>query len=404
MMLVNKICAAILLVGLRLIAGLLPLKVYRKLDKWGQRGDLKAAEKQTVNKRRKRVDLFLSVFLCFGAGLLLSTCFIHMIPEVRDSLDKVIRSGEYPVLEQFPFAEGIVCLGFFAVYLFEELGELLTGHGHSKKTKKKTNTVGLSNLNAENPVKTITSDSEDDHHKLRTVTISNAEDKNNVSAPKEEETDDDSDHGGGHHGHSHGPPILSDLEQRSVAAAIRGFLLVFALSFHSIFEGMAIGLQPTLKDVWFLFAAVTIHELAIMFCIGMEMLASHIRICLYVAYMVTLGLITPIGVAIGILVTEYFQDPTPFHTLIIAILQGIAAGTLLYVTFLEVLERERRKSGNGLIKLFSVFLGFILLSALEALSGHGNQADHHEDQATAGLEFVLQPVTTPQYFFYSPKV
>lgn len=82
MMLVSKICAAILLAALRLIAGLLPLKVYQKLDRWSQRGDVKAAEKQTINKRRKRVDLFMSVFLCFGAGLLLSTCFIHMIPEV----------------------------------------------------------------------------------------------------------------------------------------------------------------------------------------------------------------------------------------------------------------------------------------------------------------------------------
>ena len=48
-----------------------------------------------------------------------------------------------------------------------------------------------------------------------------------------------------------------------------GFLLVAALSFHSIFEGMAIGLQSTLNDVWFLFTAVIVHELAIMFCIGM---------------------------------------------------------------------------------------------------------------------------------------
>lgn len=82
MILVSKICAAILLAALRLLAGLLPLRVYRKLDKWGRKGDIKAAEKQTANKRRKQVDLYLSVFLCFGAGLLLSTCFIHMIPEV----------------------------------------------------------------------------------------------------------------------------------------------------------------------------------------------------------------------------------------------------------------------------------------------------------------------------------
>lgn len=292
--------------------------------------------------------------------------------QVRDSFDKVIKSGQYPALEQFPFSEGIVVLGFFAVYLFEELGELLMGHGEKKKKKKKANAAGSPTVNGQSPVKMVTSDSEDDRHKLTIITIP----KEDIGTRRvtEEGTDNDSDdsshHGHNHHGHSHGPPpILSDLEERSVAAAIRGFLLVFALSFHSIFEGMAIGLQPTLKDIWFLFAAVTVHELAIMFCIGMEMLASHIRVGIYIAYMVTLGLITPIGVAIGIFVTEYFQDPTPSHTLTIGILQGVAAGTLLYVTFLEVLERERRKSGNGLIKLLSVFVGFVLLSSLEALGG-----------------------------------
>lgn len=299
----------------------------------------------------------------------------------------MIKSGHYPVLEQFPFAEGIVVMGFFAVYLFEEIGELLMGHGQKKKNKKKIAGAART-MPVENPA-IVMSDLEDDHYKLRKVAVSNSEDetsarvapsdsngpgslleKNKTAVPSsrvEEGTSDDSDHEG-HHGHSHGPPLL-DLEQRSVAAAIRGFLLVFALSFHSIFEGMAIGLQPTLKDIWFLFAAVTVHELAIMFCIGLEMLASSIRVGIFVAYMVTLGLITPIGVAIGIVVTQYFQDPTPFHTLIIGILQGIAAGTLLYVTFLEVLERERRKTGNGLVKLLAVFLGFVLLSALEALGG-----------------------------------
>lgn len=81
--LVSKICAAILLSIFRLGAGLLPLKVYRKLEKWSEKGDLKAVEKRTVNKRKQRVDLLLSIFLCFGAGLLLTTCFLHLIPEVK---------------------------------------------------------------------------------------------------------------------------------------------------------------------------------------------------------------------------------------------------------------------------------------------------------------------------------
>lgn len=85
MLLVSKICSAILLAVLRLFAGLLPLKVHRKLEKWGQR-----SEGQHGARRRERVDLFLSMFLCFGAGLLLSTCFVHMVPEVKISLRFII--------------------------------------------------------------------------------------------------------------------------------------------------------------------------------------------------------------------------------------------------------------------------------------------------------------------------
>lgn len=52
----------------------------------------------------------------------------------------------------------------------------------------------------------------------------------------------------------------------------------------------------------------------------------------------------------------------------IGILQGIASGTLLYVTFLEILERERaKKKISGLVKLLAFFLGFVLLLLVEVL-------------------------------------
>jgi len=227
-------------------------------------------------------------------------------------------------------------LGFFAVYLFEELGERLINQRNKRRPEEKHH-----HSNVTDDIQTDSSLESNSHHHHH----SSADDIG--------------------HGHSHGPN-LNDPEEKSLAAAIRGFLLVFALSFHSIFEGMAIGLQPKTRDVWFLFAAVTVHELAIMFCVGLEMLASKVRVGIYVIYMVTLGFVTPLGVVIGILVTEYVSDPTPMHTLTIAILQGIAAGTLLYVTFMEVLERERKKIGNGLLKYLAVFIGFILLSAMAA--------------------------------------
>ena len=116
------------------------------------------------------------------------------------------------------------------------------------------------------------------------------------------------------------------------------------------------------------------------------MLASRLRLLLYVSYMVELGLITSVGVAVGILVTEYVHDPSPLHLLIIAILQGIAAGTLLYVTFLEVLERERRKPGKGLLKLMAIVIGFILLSGMEALG----KFPHNDLPWTKSKNFLTQ--------------
>jgi zinc transporter 1/2/3 len=80
MLLVDKICSAVLLAVIRLFAGLLPLKVHGKLEKC-------LSEGQSGIRRRGRIELILSIFLCFGAGLLLSTCFIHMLPEVFQTLN-----------------------------------------------------------------------------------------------------------------------------------------------------------------------------------------------------------------------------------------------------------------------------------------------------------------------------
>ena len=95
---------------------------------------------------------------------------------------------------------------------------------------------------------------------------------------------------------------------------------------------MAIGLQTQVRDVWFLFGAVAVHELAIIFCLGLEMLASRIRIRIYVLYMVLLSLVTPLGVAVGVAITEYADaDRSPAHALVVAVLRAVATGTLLYV-------------------------------------------------------------------------
>ena len=49
--------------------------------------------------------------LCVGGGVLLSTVFIHMLPEVRDSMDRAKVVGMINTEADYPFAELIICMG-----------------------------------------------------------------------------------------------------------------------------------------------------------------------------------------------------------------------------------------------------------------------------------------------------
>ena len=72
----SKILALILLGVLSLISGLLPLKFFRG--------------KRKGNKGR---GLIVSCLLCGGAGVLLATVFIHMIPETRENFATARKLG-----------------------------------------------------------------------------------------------------------------------------------------------------------------------------------------------------------------------------------------------------------------------------------------------------------------------
>lgn len=64
---------------------------------------------------------------------------------------------------------------------------------------------------------------------------------------------------------------------------------------------------------------------------------------------------SPLGIAIGLLITHLESIN---GSLLVGSLQGMAAGTFLYVTFLEVLPHEFRSGKMHLPKLLSLILGF----------------------------------------------
>ena len=81
--LIAKIVSMCILGGISLILGLIPIKIVEKFS-------LSELDKKGSNTR---TQLFLTALNCFGAGVILTTCFTHMLPEVNEFLEISIKEG-----------------------------------------------------------------------------------------------------------------------------------------------------------------------------------------------------------------------------------------------------------------------------------------------------------------------
>nr|XP_018895968.1 PREDICTED: zinc transporter ZIP1-like [Bemisia tabaci] len=153
----------------------------------------------------------------------------------------------------------------------------------------------------------------------------------------------------------------------------KSVLVVLALSFHSVFEGMAIGLERNLDDARYLFAAVALHESTMLFCIGLEMVASQAAptpTATIVLNLAALALVSPLGVVIGTLLTLNQEDMDSYsQRIVIGTLQGLAAGTILYVTFFEMLDKQRTQE-TGIVRATFILCGFIIMLFFSVRGGH----------------------------------
>ena len=74
-----------------------------------------------------------------------------------------------------------------------------------------------------------------------------------------------------------------------------------------------------------------------------------------VLYMTVFCAVSPIGVGIGMALSSPSQE-SEMTTSALVVVQGIATGSLLYVVFFEILEKERQKEVSGLLQVHTKIL------------------------------------------------
>ncbi|RUS76629.1 hypothetical protein EGW08_015605 [Elysia chlorotica] len=158
------------------------------------------------------------------------------------------------------------------------------------------------------------------------------------------------------HAHSHKPEGSPTLVV-SEGNPFRALLLLIALSFHTIFDGLAVGLTSGTSSVWQMFGAICIHKSLVALCLGTELFLLYVKKPLRAFLIVFFfAIIAPLGVGLGMILTSSNVDDGA-RTLTDGLLQGVATGTFLYVTFFEILREELIDKG-GLLRLLLVAIGF----------------------------------------------
>ncbi|XP_044054895.1 zinc transporter ZIP3-like [Siniperca chuatsi] len=277
----------------------------------------------------------LSLCNSFGGGVFLATCFNALLPTVRDKVADVFR--QLKISSDYPLAETMMMLGFFLTVFVEQA--VLTFR------KEKPSFIDLETFNAGGSE--AGSDSEYD-----TPFISSAR-----GSPGGGGGGSRGSHGH-QHGHQHGHFSPAEL---AGAGPLRLASLVLALSAHSVFEGLALGLQEDGGKLGGLFLGVAVHEMLAAVALGVSVAKASLGMKDAAKLGVTVSLMIPLGMVVGMGIES---AQTLAGAVVSVVLQGLAAGTFLFVTFFEILSRELDEKQDRLLKVLFLILGYTALAAL----------------------------------------
>lgn len=375
-LIVSKILTAIVLFLLTMLFSFIPYFMV-----------LRGARSIVSARRRNGIIAYLN---CLAGGVFLGTLLMHILTEGSEEFDKFKEHIKWET--DFPFFNLFVAAGFFLVALVELFVHAQLHH-HNPETYDscdKENTVSHGTVgDIIRPSDQIMTQSErmlsgsygaidsgEGSYKgaLNSQSQQGMQEKNRYEAIAGSET------------------VNVEIVERSTlrgslpkvdashheiqgdhAAGVRAFLLLMALSFHTIFDGLAVGLQISTSEVWSVFAAITVHKSIIAFCLGLELFQSHLeKPWKAVVWLTFFGIMSPLGIGLGIGLTSGGINETA-ELIVSSVLQGVAGGTFLYVTFLEILCMHigHHSTGN-FFYVFFAFVGFAIMAATRLL-------DHNHD-------------------------
>ena len=141
------------------------------------------------------------------------------------------------------------------------------------------------------------------------------------------------------------------------------FVLMIGLGMHSIFEGLAVGINGNANEVEIFALAIILHKGAAGMSLGISMAKTFPEKETFIySLLFMFSLFTPLGVGIGwLIVSRGGEDTNPLPEIIFS---SLAAGTFVYIACSEVIVEEFSLPDHKFLKLFFFVIGVAIITSL----------------------------------------
>lgn len=293
-------------------------------------------------KIRKVDENWFSVGNLMASGILLAAGIVHQLPDGMEKFESSSWSNFFPVA---PFITGLTfCLFLLLeefVHMYFEGHPLISNHSHGMK-------------------ETCAHDENSNHldkTEIDPLIIYQSNDKTHET----------------HEGSEH----ETENFHGSLLASV---ILLFALTIHSIFEGLAIGISSNTNEVISTTVPVLAHKGFAGYALGSSMVASGMNESHYFVLAIIFSSSSAIGLIWGMMLKQRatLEDPA-VADIRDGLIKTIVAGTFLYISIFEIglkdlmvcrdaksLTSKFEQNQMQWRKLAAFFLGYLAMSSLAA--------------------------------------
>lgn len=314
-----------------------------------------------ISKCRKN-NKFLSLSNSFSAGIFLSMGLIHILPESAEMLKEA---------SDIPLAYIICFLSYTLILFIEKIAfnshSLLHSENHFHEKRHHINKQKLSNENEEfhqnsgDEIKEEYIDSKKsiNDEKIFSVNINQSQEIPSISSSNSINENE----------------IEKIIKENNPIkqGGLTAYLLLFALGFHGLFEGISLGIQSSIRGTIFLFLAISLHKWAASLSLGISFVKSGVKKKRFIIMILIFGFISPIGIIFGMVLKSLSSDT------LAGIFLSITVGTFIYIACSEIIIDEFNSDIYKYWKFLFFLLGamlVIILSILESFIGSGHGHNH----------------------------